>query len=575
MFRAKSYIYLLLALLVVTSGCIEAESKSSSQEVENKMFPDGCPPAEVIDIVNLRGQSKDIILAMTTLQGQVNSDGKSSLFYLFDSNPANTEDEFWLEKIKSKNYIKDYEKITIDQCLEKYKNNYQKVYVYDPNLKASINIANMLASIKNGIVIAPQHVKKFAQNKEVKNLSGMWKTNVQAYEWAFENLWDKMNHDLLASYHPDFNAHHMRDYFIAHNVFLYWITGKDHADGIISDHEKELEFAKRLWASSPVNIPIIGWVGAPPDEGITEYRGVGLAGQYGKLTVGADWGTNVSLLSGISVPMKELAEKYKKVRAKDKAPDIQDDKVYLSFVVAESGDAPIYWEHRQKEYWDDKYFGEVPIGWTFGPSVIELLPPVAEWHLEKITPKDELVIALSGAAYVHPYRGLFSKVNEPEKAWKDYLDLTEYYMNLFDIEQMCLYTDAWIDPFDREQKDPITRKIVNNIENLNTLIMGMGRDEGIDETNMHYFIDDVHVGHIVTRWDTQNIGPSEENNRWLADEIKKHTPKKRPAFIFVHPLSWSYGPNEMKKVLDLLGNEYKAVTPGVLSEMYRKNIGRK
>ena len=101
------------------------------------------------------------------------------------------------------------------------------------------------------------------------------------------------------------------------------------------------------------------------------------------------------------------------------------------------------------------------------------------------------------------------------------------------------------------------------------LILGMGRDEAITETSPHYELDGVFASHIFTRWDAANIGRGAENNRWLADEIRKHAPPERPGFMFVHPLSWSYHPTDLVAVMELLGDDYVAVGPASLMQLWK------
>ena len=88
---------------------------------------------------------------------------------------------------------------------------------------------------------------------------------------------------------------------------------------------------------------------------------------------------------------------------------------------------------------------------------------------------------------------------------------------------------------------------------------------------------DVLVSHVITRWDAANVGRSPENNRWLTNEIRRHTQEDRPAFIHVHPLSWSYYPSDLVEVLKELGEAYVAVTPPELKRLYleaSKQTGR-
>lgn len=553
---------------ILPCGC-QSQVRRDITRHENLYFPKGAPPAPVLDLVDLRGTDADMKLAAITLQGQINAGPQAKVFVVTRDPKVNTDDFIWLDWYKQRRYIQNTNLLTPGQFFLKYDSQYDKVIVYDPYLPASINIATMMASLEKAIVVSPRDMGRLSRDKEVEDLSGRWKSNLQAYEWAYKNLRPKMNPSLLATYHPTFNTHHLRDYLIRNRVFTFWVTGKNVENEIISDYESERAFVEKVLANSPDNIPVIGWWGAVPDEGLSEYTAVGLAGKYGKLTYGCDWSTNLTVHSGIEVDIPAMALKWSAQQDRS-VPELDESKVYLTYVIVESGDAPGYWLDVEHAVWSDPQRGSVPVGWSYGPAIVELLPGVMEWYFLNATSQDEFFISPSGNGYVHPYRGLFSKTKNPERAWRKYINDTSWYMDLFNIHALCLYTDAWV-PFDRDEKDDVTKKFVDGIAGLELLVMGMGRDENALELGPNYLFkdSDVLVSHVVTRWDAQNIGRNEENNRWLVEEIRKHTPRDgRPAFIAVHPLSWSYFPSDLAEVSRMLGPEYKAVTPWQFRQLY-------
>jgi len=552
----------MLILAGFAFGCDEGKTETRPKQ-EFLFMPKGSPPASVIDVVDLRGKDIDTKLAAITLQGHINSGELSEVCLLLwrEEENDNTSSSFWLEWFKRKGYIRDTRSLSLEQYFHKYAEHYDKVIVYDPNLPATINIATMIGSVENGIVVAPRDVQRFGRGKLIENLGGRWKNNISAYEWAFDNLWPRMNHRILSCQHPTFADHHLRDYLVRHKVFQFWVTGKNVEDNKISDYETELAFAEKLFKMTHPNTPLVGWVGTDEnDDGLTEYHGVELASRYGHFTVGSNWGVNLSLMSGITIDIEQMVSSYHN-RVKHNCPKLQCDKVYLSFVIQESGDSPIYWKSVQKRIWDDPKRGQIPIAWTLGLSVFEMNPAILEWFYENATENDHFYIGMSGTGYTHPYRNFLESTPAPEKAWKQYLGIIQRYIDLTQMRHMAVYTDAWI-PFDREKNDPITLRFADGLKGLSMLIMGMGRDEGIVESGHNYLIgkNNVLVSHVVTRWDAANIGRSAKNNKWLTDEIIRNTPAERPAFITVHALSWSYYPSDLVSVLAELGDEYVAVS---------------
>ncbi len=548
----------------------KAEKKTG--HYENLLFPQGSPPAQTVNIVEVVGFTKDEKLTATTLQGIVNAGPESRIYYHL---AENTNDRLWLDYMQKKGYVENVEEITFDKALEKYSSYFDAVIVYDPELPASINIGTMMASLQKAIVTGPDHAGKF-QNKDVIDLAGRWQSNAEAYQWAWENLWPEMNQTVLCCYHPTACKHQIRDYLVRNKIFTFWITGPGYEDGVKSDHEKEKEFAEKVFANTAPNIPVIGFWYSGRDSGIEEYTGVGLAGKYGKLTVPCDWTSNMSFLSGVEVDFKKAVTDYKERLNKNRTPlTLDEEKVYICFDIVDSGDAPVYWQCDQYFVWQDPERGKLPINYAVGPTTMELIPPILQWYFENATAKDYFYMGLSGACYTAPYREFMSLTDNPEAAWSEYLGLTQQYMDRLSLSEISLYTDAW-EVYDRAEQDATTMKFVNHLKGLEALILGLGRDEHITEKSPHYFLgeNNVLVSHVATRWDPQNIGRNPDNNQWLVEEIRKNTPTYRPAFMHVHPLSWSYYPSDMLEVLKTLGPEYEAVTISQFNELYRRLPGK-
>ncbi len=191
--------------------------------------------------------------------------------------------------------------------------------------------------------------------------------------------------------------------------------------------------------------------------------------------------------------------------------------------------------------------------------------------------EDRFFLGYSGLGYVHPYRNLFGKTADSGAAWRESFSRTDAYMEQLRIPYVCLYTDAWR-PFDRRVRDPLTARFADNLPRAEAFIMGMGRDEGMTAESATYSIgtNDVLVCHVLTRWDPQAVGQrGEKNNRWLADEIGRHSPKRGGGFVMVHPISWSYYPSDLVEVLKLLGDRYQAVSLPNFVALAREHPGSK
>lgn len=121
-------------------------------------------------------------------------------------------------------------------------------------------------------------------------------------------------------------------------------------------------------------------------------------------------------------------------------------------------------------------------------------------------------------------------------------------------------------------------RFAEGVTGVRTLVLGMGRDEGVDALNGNYVLGktDVLVSHILTRWPVDYARRTrEENVAWLVDDIRAHTPVQRPAFMHVMALSWAYRPGEMAEVRKRLGDGYVPVTLPEFSQLYRTAQGKK
>ena len=540
---------------------------ASGAEADNLLFPVGSPPSEVMDVMDITGRDLHANIAAATFQGVVNSASRSSVFLI-----TSPYDQRWLDRLLQKGSIKEMRRWkSLSELFSAYETRIKVSIVFDPEIPASINVATMLAGLESGVVLAPGLVEELGMEKPIMDLRGRWKSNVDAQAWAWENLRARLSSDMLACYAPTACMGNIRDFLVRNRIFTFWITSESKADGLVSDFTPEKAQAATFLAGTPPNIPVVGFWYAGVDEGINEYAGVGFGGEYGKLTIVFDWGNNASVYSGMPADFEALSA-LGSSRVQRKPPELDSTKVYMTYNIVESGDAPHYWIHRQSDVWDDENRGRVPINWSLGPAACELLPPILEWYFENATPNDYFYLSLSGAGYCHPYRDFMSKVREPDKAWRQYLALTRNYVRMLNTESLVLYTDAW-KPFDRADHDPITDRFLSAIPEIKCLQLGMGRDEGRNAGNANYFQggQQALVSHILTRWEPGDIlsKPKEHHIDWLVEEIRRNTPEERPAFMQIMAYSWVHDPTTLLAVTEKLGKDYAPLTVPQFDELFR------
>lgn len=529
------------------------------------MFPAGSPPADVIEVTDLRSASADEKLAATILQGLVNRGERAAVYLLLAD-----WDVMWLDRLRATRRVREISTYTLAQLLDYHAAAYDKIVLYDPAVPASINVATMLASIEKGVVFSEQTQPLAPPDKEVVDLRGRWKSNVEAYHWAFETLWPRLDHRLLACYHPTACAHHLRDYLVRNRVFHLWVSGQDQDRGV-NNREDEIALLRVVLEAAPVNIPVLGFWSSGVDPGLEEYAGVGLAGEYGKFTVVSDWSSNLSFLSGVPVDLNGVIREYQ-TRVNRELPALDPEAVYICYDIVESGDAPCYLQSRQWQVWQDARRGAIPINWSMGPAILELAPCIAAHYYAEATRSDYIYMAISGVGYCHPYRDLMSKTDDAAAAWRGYLDMTHRYLRQMRCAELGLYTEAWR-AYARAKQDTVTLRFLEAIPTLELVVLGMGRDEEVPADEANYLLGPQRaiVSHVMTRWPVDYANKTrDENMAWLLDDIRAHTPASRPGFLHVMALSWAFGPSEIEEVHHRLGSTYRALTLPQFVRLYRE-----
>lgn len=515
-------------------------------------------------------------LAATTLQGVVNAAPTGARVYLLQAG----WDRFWLDTFRTRGLLpSNSTALTPEEFFVRFADAYDAVVIVDAtHLFHTINVATMIAATEErSIVLHPSMVTTLGKGKRTTDLRGRWGSSVEMYTWSLENLYvtGKLAQGTIAYYHPYWLDHHLRDYLIAQKIFVFYISEHDGAAGTALMHEI---MAQTSHDTPTQAVSVIGFIGGGPTEdpnAYGEYTGVGLMGSYGKVSTAADWSTNLSYLSAMrhaAAMLESAVAAYrgrvaKALAAEQLTTPLNSSKVYLSIGVVESGDAPVYWQDRQWQVWNDTTRGRLPISWGMGKGVFEISPAIALYFVEKATGNDYLYGAISGLAYVHPYRSLMGSLPDFLPAWDSYWHRAACYLQLLGSTTTGVYTDAW-KPFDRTVQDPITQSIAKACgAQCETLVLGMGRDTGRTIANGNYYIDGTQVSHVLTRWPTNFSATTKEFDvEWLKNDIESQLEVPRgatqgaPGFLQAMALSWCYGPSDMAEVVERLPEYVQVVS---------------
>ncbi|MHB1001565.1 MAG: GxGYxYP domain-containing protein [Armatimonadota bacterium] len=518
--------------------------------------PKGSVPAGTLYVSDISAMTVQEQIYFSSLQG-ITAQRKPRIYLLRDKKA----DEFWLDYMLKKGYVKSVKKVDPWKLHEQFKSEIKGAVIFDPKLSASVNVATMIAGVHKAAICTEEIAKRTGLPVKF-DLRGKWAKNTDAYTWAMDNLYPKMNRTILCSLYPYAAGGWLRDYLIQHKIFTFWISQPGDKD-IIGASADEKDMMGKVLDKWPANIPVIGfWYAGEDQKGINEYNGLVFAGKTGKFTIVYDWASNTSVHSGIRVPDGAFKQKH--------APKLKLDnsKIYVMMTQFESGDAPWYWPRIQYSDWQDKARGTFPMGWCLGPTTVDLLPAVLQWHYENATPNDYFFCSMSGVGYMMPH-AFATGVDDPDKVWGDFMKLTADYMKRLDLDMVSLHTDAWhAQPQYEDSK--MLKRYTEGIPGLKAILSDFGRLEALDPDRANHFVDGVPVFHTLNRWLIEG-DPAE----YLAKQMRDVTPKTRPAFLSLMALSWTYKPAIIKAAMDKMGDEYVFVTPEQMVDLYKECISEK
>jgi len=167
----------------------------------------------------LTSHNWDLRLTLTCLQGIVNR-SEPRLYLVQDR-----YDELWLDWLRERGDIDRVEWLEVGQVFERFLSEVKQMFVTDPGVPASINVATMLAAVEGGLVATPQTAAQYdlpigalpdSWNTGLDLRTMNWKKNIEAYRWAYQRFEDRLSHQCVAIFDP--YAIGLRDYLIEFKI---------------------------------------------------------------------------------------------------------------------------------------------------------------------------------------------------------------------------------------------------------------------------------------------------------------------------------------------------------------------
>ncbi|GAC1398496.1 MAG: GxGYxYP family putative glycoside hydrolase [Ktedonobacteraceae bacterium] len=507
-----------------------------------------------LDICTITNASYETHLTLATLVGIVNR--PQPKIYLITGD----DEAFWLKEVFGdipQSPIPATNDGALDALLDTYHDSIKGIVIYDPNLKDTVNVATMIAAQQDGIAVSPTQASTFQSKYSFSVLSDLrtygWKSRLQAYHWALQNLRRNCSSRLVAGL--DLLNVNLRSFLVATRTFLYNLDSRNYlpspssllTNGLLS----ERELMRQILASFPAGAVHLGWFA-------DESSGVNLTSQAAITVLATDLFSNFEVWTA-TLPASITPATPTSPRVDELAPTANT--VYISFTISD-GDNLQYSQHRMKNIWRDPARGTLPIGWTISPSIMHAAPRLAEYYRGSATPNDECIAGPSGTGYIFPSHW-------PAKHLDAFLQTTGKQMEAMNLTTLeVLDTDYWQSsglPFISNIRqtgmifadEELQRKFVQALRpfGLQGILSGAGLKKVVWKS-----IDGVAF--------YQNLGLADSVSGTVS-MIKNAVVSRseRPLFLNVYILAWKMSPSDLKSVVAQLGSGYEVVLPKTLLAM--------
>ena len=363
---------LALSLLLPPLACFASAAPESGWP-PGQALPHFGPPAETLDAIDTVGMPMAERVAVACLQGVVNR--AQPRIFLVDRD-ADTRDSWGNDLGLS------YEFMPWKDVLLKYLDEIKGLVIFNPAIMDTNNVACTVAGIEDALAVSPALAEELAAAPyglpvlvDLREVSAVT-DKLSAYRWMHANYWDQCTRRTTSGLAPD-GHFPLRDFSVAVKAAIVWLDPK-------IPEEREV-LALFFDDTKPLECFYTGWW---PDEG----AGIAFASAYGVTTVPSDFYLNYTVYSGMS---KQLD--IPPIPAK---PPLEAGKIYLS-VNFSDGDNIQYDQGAMKipRLWGSAQRGEVPIGWTFSPAMLDAGPQILNWYYATATENDVLICGPSGLGY--------------------------------------------------------------------------------------------------------------------------------------------------------------------------------
>lgn len=496
------------------------------------------PPSQHLFVADVSTLGRDERLLLLSLQGLVNR-VQPRIYLVFGRS-----DRFWLDEMQRQGQTGTPIPVPDPlSLLRKFRTSFRGAVTPDPKVYLTPDVAASAAGADDLVIASPALAKRL-QIPITLDLRGKFADDAAALRYIRTTLWPRLNPYVSLCLDPAILDSGAIDQIIAARGAVFWVTGIKAQSLPGAAMAAELKELKALLAQMPLNAVVRGFWWHGDGQGLDEGPGVSLGSRFGKVTVVSDYVANFSVFSGV------LVTKLKQ-KPHPPAPVLDPSKVYVAITISD-GDNLCTWRDYFRSYFNDPAHGLFPVGWGMGPGLIDDAPTWAKWYYEHATPTDEFLCDVSGAGYIYPPDWAAALKDRPGTL-RSFYGWTQKYMNRMDMKTIRLMNVGVTD----------IAEVGRDLPGVAFLMPDYGYS---GEHSYGEFTYTLPTGQPVFRAITSGSGP-----QTLADQVRSRVGATRPAFANVFIWNWGSKLSDLKKMLDLLGPGYVAVTPSQLNELYRQH----
>lgn len=295
-----------------------------------------------------------------------------------------------------------------------------------------------------------------------------------------------------------------------------------------------------------------------------EVSGVGLASQYGIMTLPSDHAANLSIYAGL--PKETLRQKPYIARERESKKTH-----YVTFLLSDGDNLQLHVNSYRKGNFASPKRGEIPFGWSTSPSLWSMAPNIQKWYYKNATPNDDFIAAVSGVGYTNP-------ALMPKKSLQKYADITGDYLYQNDIATTVLLMDT--------PEDMLTNPNETGINNLWDITKAFSRHPATKGGFLYYgyLYCPVNTPGAVF-WNNNKPFVSIRETLWsdgqkteamekMAYRINHYTKDatKVEGYTAINVQYWQYSIEDVAKMVAMLDDDVVVVTPREFIDIMSRNV---